>query len=457
MAFGFFKRGQQADTIFYNGHIYTHDPEFPWAEAVACTNGKITAVGDFDAMDELIGKNTQQIDLEGDYLFPGFIDVHRSPVMKAFAGKYLSLADCLDSSQVCEKLRRWQESHPEQDLLFGYGLREDCEPGQEALDQICQEQPIVLLSENGIDCLINSCAQAIIEETAEEECVEVITAAYILNLLIPFDFEAIEDAVNKEIQALCRKGVTTALNLQSPNYFESLYQDSLIGLYHEGQMKQRFFGSYFLNRPLVPKGLVHRLMTRKINCSEMQGFINANMLEIYLDQAHCPIDFTASALEQIMIDVADKGFSMFIDAADYEDLLKAYQGLETIRNKGYKNVVAIASRLSLKEEDNQNLEKSHTALTTWESQIFSDCLLPAEKNISVEEAIDELTVKASAIIGMEDQLGKIEKNRLADFAVFSENPLDLSLDAFLSLPASMTVLAGEIVYSEKDEENSDEA
>ena len=53
MAFGFFKKAQTADIIFQNGHIYTHDPDFPWADAVACQDGLITAVGDFDAMEEL--------------------------------------------------------------------------------------------------------------------------------------------------------------------------------------------------------------------------------------------------------------------------------------------------------------------------------------------------------------------------------------------------------------------
>ena len=94
MAFGFFKKTQAADIIFKNGNIYTHDPDFPWAEAVACTDGKITAVGDFDAMNNMTGKNTEVIDLGGKYMFPGFIDIHRSPVMKVFEGKYLDLAGC---------------------------------------------------------------------------------------------------------------------------------------------------------------------------------------------------------------------------------------------------------------------------------------------------------------------------------------------------------------------------
>ena len=93
MAFGFFKKAQAADIIFQNGHIYTHDPDFPWADAVACQDGLITAVGDFEAMEEITGKDTQVVDLNGKYMFPGFIDVHRSPVRNVFAGRFLDLSD----------------------------------------------------------------------------------------------------------------------------------------------------------------------------------------------------------------------------------------------------------------------------------------------------------------------------------------------------------------------------
>ena len=82
MAFGFFKKTQAADIIFHNGHIYTHDPDFPWAEAVACTDGKISAVGDFDAMDSFNGKHTELVDLGG----PGGSGLQRRAFCTASGG-----------------------------------------------------------------------------------------------------------------------------------------------------------------------------------------------------------------------------------------------------------------------------------------------------------------------------------------------------------------------------------
>ena len=71
---------------------------------------------------------------------------------------------------------------------------------------------------------------------------------------------------------------------------------------------------------------------------------------------------------------------------------------------------------------------------------------------SVEEAIEELTLQAAAIIGMEDKLGMIEKGRIADFTVFEENPLNKDLRTFAKMHADMTVLSGEIVYDVEAEQ-----
>ena len=58
------------------------DPGLPWAEAVAVSDGKVMAVGNYDQMDSIIDDDTEVIDLEERYMLPGFIDIHHSPVMK---------------------------------------------------------------------------------------------------------------------------------------------------------------------------------------------------------------------------------------------------------------------------------------------------------------------------------------------------------------------------------------
>ena len=78
MAFGLFKRNVAADTIIMGGKIYTQDLNLPWAEAVACKDGKIIAVGDYEALKDFEGRNTEFIYLENGIMLPGYIDMRTS-------------------------------------------------------------------------------------------------------------------------------------------------------------------------------------------------------------------------------------------------------------------------------------------------------------------------------------------------------------------------------------------
>lgn len=455
MAFGFFKKVEAADLILHNGHVFTQNPELPWASAVACKGEEIMAVGNFDDMERIIDDDTVIMDLDGKYVFPGFIDIHRSPVLKAFDGRYADLSECRSPEEVAEAVKDWADENPDSEIIFGYGYRDDLKPedGEEndfsasarLLDGVCPDKPVLLLCINCIDCWTNSAADRIIEDTAEEECVDTITVDYVLNLLVPFDFDIIEESVRTEIADLADKGFTSVLNLQSPDYFESLYQDSIIGLYNEGQMRQRFFGSYFMNRPLIPQGLVHRLMTRRTNCLELGNMIHADMLNVYLDNGNSPVPFTQDSLNKILEEVCDKGFGIFLEAIEKEDLLMAYNALEHVRSKGYKSTFVIASDCTLAPEEAADFIYWESGFKTWGTNVFSPGSLTGSVS-SVEEAIDHLTVAAAAVVGMSELLGSLEPGKLADMAIFDENPLDLDLKLLPRIHASITVLGGEVVY-----------
>ena len=461
MAFGFFKKAETADLILHNGHVFTQNPELPWASAVACKDGEIMAVGSFENMEGITDNNTNVVDLDGKYVFPGFIDIHRSPVLKVFEGRYADLSECTSAEEVAETVRCWAEDNPENEIVFGYGYGDDLKPedGEEddfslsasVLDRVCPDRPVVLLCANCLDCWTNSASDKIIADTAEEEFVDNVTVDYVLNLLIPFDFDEIEEVVCQEISDLADMGFTSVLNLQSPDYFESLYQDSIIGLYNEGNLKQRFFGSFFINRPLLPQVAVYRLMTRRTNCMELGEMIHAESLNLYLDNDNSPVPFSQEALDKILEEVCDKGFNIFLEAIGYDDLVMAYQALEHIRSKGYKNVFVIASDYALSDEDASQLLYRESAFTTWGTNVLSPGSLTGSVS-SVTEAIDQLTLEAAEAIGMSSRLGTIQEGKLADMAVFDENLFDLDLKLLPRIHASMTVLNGEIVY-DADGEN----
>ncbi len=67
---------QPADTILFNGKIFTSDSSLPYAQAVAIRGERIIAVGDSATVKMLAGAQTKQIDLGGRTVIPGINDAH---------------------------------------------------------------------------------------------------------------------------------------------------------------------------------------------------------------------------------------------------------------------------------------------------------------------------------------------------------------------------------------------
>ena len=65
-----------ADLVFVDGSVLTVDAEFTVAQALAVTDGRISAVGDRSVVEPLIGPRTRVVDLAGGTLLPGINDSH---------------------------------------------------------------------------------------------------------------------------------------------------------------------------------------------------------------------------------------------------------------------------------------------------------------------------------------------------------------------------------------------
>lgn len=66
----------KADLILINGEIYTGDRSAPWVEALACSGGKIIAVGSNKVIHGMKSMHTIEIDLGHRFVMPGFNDAH---------------------------------------------------------------------------------------------------------------------------------------------------------------------------------------------------------------------------------------------------------------------------------------------------------------------------------------------------------------------------------------------
>ncbi len=78
------------DQVLVNGHIFTANPQQPYAEAVSVRDGRIVAVGSRSEAAASVGADASVTDLGGQTLLPGLIDSH---VHAVFGGIGLLSAD----------------------------------------------------------------------------------------------------------------------------------------------------------------------------------------------------------------------------------------------------------------------------------------------------------------------------------------------------------------------------
>jgi predicted amidohydrolase YtcJ len=67
-------------TLFYNAHVFTAEPNGPYAEAVAIRGDRILGVGALESVERAAGPGARRVDLGGRFLMPGMLDAHAHPI-----------------------------------------------------------------------------------------------------------------------------------------------------------------------------------------------------------------------------------------------------------------------------------------------------------------------------------------------------------------------------------------
>lgn len=461
MAFGFFKKNETADTIFMGGKVFTQNSDLPWVEAVACKDGLVLAVGDYEDLAEFEGKNTDIVDLEGGFMLPGYIDTCGHPATKAFQDSCLFLLDG-GLEDIMAQISEYTCKREDIEVVFAFGYDEtilkdvDPEKARALLDEACPDKPAVALAKSGLHCFVNTIALDMIKAAAEEDEVTTISLNYILGVLEPISTETIPEAIPEIMGKYCDRGFTSVFDCGVPDPFASLYQSFMIHLYQEEMLKHRLFGSLLVTCDVNTKAVMSRLSQLRTNCAELDGYINFRTLKIVLDGDEESLSISDEVLRELCVEAGDKGFDVHIDALGDDAADAAMEALSAVRSAGYKKNALILAHDEV--SDPEELKDNCYHLDIAESH----CTLPPDNDWlcienakSVEDALDMLTVNAALQLGIGSEYGSIEKGKHADFAIFDENPLDCrTLAEFKKLHAVMTVINGNVVYDAEEDDMS---
>ena len=434
----------------------------PWTDAVACKDGKVMVTGNYQAMGELEGNDTEVYDLNGKYMFPGFIDAHSSTVLATFKDTFLELDSAWDLDTCLGEITNYCDDLPEGATAFAYGFNESLLESYSSPDEYSRipdevetDKAVVMLGENGHALLLNSVAKEMLNTICQDEGVEQPGISFILDSLMIFDPEQLMENFADEEERLTDKGYTAVFNSFSPSYFDNVYRSILLeNIGDSNSINQKFYGSFYMSRPVNPKYAVAVLNAGRTFCSELEGLMHFNCLKISAGGEDNPAEFSSEYLNELCLAVADKGYNIHVDALDKETLLKTYAAFNLVRSKGYSKIsLVIASDIKPEKEELEAFDYAHTFCLTYASDKLNNSVF--SHSTSAHDAVDNLTINAAKIIGENNRMGSIEKGKDADFTVFEEDILHTDLKTFSRLHADMTVVGGEIVY-DVDRENFDE-
>ena len=154
--------GQDGEMLFFNGNIYTVNPNQPWAEALFVRDGIIQFVGSDEEAFELTSELTEEIDLEGAFVMPGIHDVHLHPLEAASENFQFILDDSVeDPEEYADAIADAIQANPGDGWLLGWGhwidvpLNAD-RPPKFIIDDVAPNRPVAIMEQTSHSIWCNS-------------------------------------------------------------------------------------------------------------------------------------------------------------------------------------------------------------------------------------------------------------------------------------------------------------
>jgi predicted amidohydrolase YtcJ len=120
------KGGKKVGTLFHNGTIYTMINEGDQCEAVYVKDGTIVKTGKKEELYTIFSQEiTQTVDLEGNVMFPGFVDSHLHLIGHGEKLIRLDLSEMTSAEEMEKALRKKAKTLDENEWLLGEGWNEN--------------------------------------------------------------------------------------------------------------------------------------------------------------------------------------------------------------------------------------------------------------------------------------------------------------------------------------------
>lgn len=241
-------------TLFHGGPILTIEQGVKDPEAVVVADGTIIHVGSLEGAQQHVTPETQQVDLEGSVLLPGFIDAHSHPLWAAKT-RGAPVVDIRAETvptydAVLAKIeRRVAAAKPGEHLLF-FGLDAQLHegfkgPSRADLDALAPDHPLGIQTSNchalfmnsagfracGIDATTPTPTGSIIERDADGEptgrIAEAITWRAVETFYEAWGDDRLNDQFKASIDEFIENGITTTTEHLYLPFYKAYYLAAL--------------------------------------------------------------------------------------------------------------------------------------------------------------------------------------------------------------------------------------
>jgi predicted amidohydrolase YtcJ len=346
------------DTLLIHGHIYTGNPQAPWASALSVSGTRIEAVGTDAAVLKLRGGRAQVIDLHGQTVIPGIVDSHTHMLYGAYALHGMNLSTPESSitpdkpDLLVERLKAYAAAHPHDAVLFGradFSTVPPSTPSRALLDRAVAGRPVVIHNTSEHALWLNSAAlqmagitdqpvagdeeRGVIRDASGrpsgillEAAMQLAARAVAVRVPLEEKLAMVQDAT----RYLNSLGITSVVNATG-----DLAEIELYGtLRDRGALTVRTrtsFGSVAVQHHLTPAFLADLERARQLYHDD---WVSANLVKFFADGSTGlipPLVYTPHDYETLVMDLDARGYQIMTHALRPDSVhmvLDTYERLE---------------------------------------------------------------------------------------------------------------------------------
>ena len=362
-----------ADFVLTNGKIYTVNEKQPWAEALAVKGKEIVYVGDNSGAKAFVGEGTEQIDLKGRLMLPGFVESHIHIGMGAgtTSGVILESTDSLE--EVIKKVKEYAEANPDEKTIFGASysafLFDEKGPKKEILDEIVPDRPVYLMDHTLHSAWVNSKAYEVAGITKDtpnppggeyvknekgELSGSIKGGPAHLPVLVATEAitsEGIMNSLPVLLEGLSEFGFTAAIDMGAPFATEAIF-DAYAAMDKAGEMPLRLSVTYYINNEELAMDAAEKLDayakrwhtehvwfdTLKITIDSVVENQKAAVLEPYLSTGdRGSLYLGPDAMKKVVLETAEKGYGITVHTIGDRAVRETLNAAEALRNAGFKD------------------------------------------------------------------------------------------------------------------------